>query len=114
MAFPSRFCVIHCLQQAADALVRGVRHGLDEAGNNRRPLDVIGRNIGVPSGQLVADMGTGARLVFTSPMVVRSGEQLHVRPASLIKSLAHRRSAGLARGAYAHVGSRVALGMCHY
>ena len=82
--------------EAADALVRGLRHGLDEAGNNRRPLDVIDRNIGVSSGLPVADMANGASLVFTSPVVVRSGEQLHVRPASLIKSLGNRLE-GLAR-----------------
>jgi hypothetical protein len=76
--------------EAADALVRALRDGLDEAGNNRRRLDVSYREVEVFTGLPVPDMSGGASLVFTSPVALRSGENVHVRPASLIKSLGNR------------------------
>ncbi|WP_417847048.1 CRISPR system precrRNA processing endoribonuclease RAMP protein Cas6 [Thalassospira povalilytica] len=77
--------------EAADALVRALRHGLDQAGNKRHHLVVSHRDVEQSNGVPVpADMPGGARLVFISPVALRSGEELHVRPASLIKSLGNR------------------------
>lgn len=76
--------------EAADALVRALRGGLDEAGNRRRTLIVAERQIEIASGIPVPDVSSGAMLAFMSPVALRSGDALHVRPASLIKSLGNR------------------------
>jgi hypothetical protein len=81
--------------EAADALVRGLRRGLDGA-SSARPLLVAARSIDGAEGLPAASLPLGARLRFITPLELRSGDEAHLRPASVIKSLANRAS-GLAR-----------------
>lgn len=81
--------------EAADGLVRGLRRGLDGP-NGARPFDVAERAIETAEGLPMAALPLGARLAFRTPLELRSGDDAHLRPASVIKSLANRVS-GLAR-----------------
>lgn len=80
--------------EAADALVRALREGLD-GGPERRALAVTSREIVAAQGLDAADLSAGALLRFLSPVALRQGKRLHVEPASLLKSIANRIS-GLA------------------
>lgn len=80
--------------EAADALVRGLRQGLDGV-SGRQPLRVAGREIVTANGLETADLSAGAILRFLSPVALRDGDRPHVDPGSLLKSIANRIS-GLA------------------
>jgi hypothetical protein len=75
--------------EAADALVRGLRAGLDGPGA-RVPLGIAGRAIERADHLQPIDLVGGAILRFVSPMALRDGQTLHVQPASLLTSLANR------------------------
>jgi hypothetical protein len=90
--------------EAADGLVRGLRRGLDGP-NGPRPFEVSDRTIEAAEGLPMAQLPLGAQLAFRTPLEMRSGDDAHLRPASVIKSLANRAS-GLARW---H-GLRLAIG----
>ena len=81
--------------EATDALVQALRNGLD-TGATRRPLEVAARTVSGVEGIPVPDLSAGAVLRFLSPMALRSGQNEHIRPASLITGLANR-VGGLAR-----------------
>ena len=81
--------------EASDALVRALRHGLDESGNRQRKLEVSDRLVEHATGLPLPGPLASASLTFQTPVALRSGEALHVRPASLLKSLGHR-ATGLA------------------
>ena len=82
--------------EAADALVRALRGGIDVAGGRRLELEPVTRWIGVTEGVAAAPpSGARLRLAFVTPLILRQGDRSHADPESLIKSLANRVS-GLA------------------
>lgn len=81
--------------EAADALVRALREGLDGR-MGRRPIKVIEREIDRADGIPIADLSSGAMIAFHTPFVLRSDQTGHVDPVSLFTGLGNRLS-GLAR-----------------
>lgn len=82
--------------EAADALVRALRGGLDMAGDRRMVFAPVSRSIETSFGDVAPPpAGAALRLSFITPLALRQGEVTHADPASLIKSLANRIS-GLA------------------
>ncbi|WP_128292287.1 CRISPR system precrRNA processing endoribonuclease RAMP protein Cas6 [Afifella aestuarii] len=75
--------------EAADAMVRALRNGLDTH-DRRRPLKVTDRRVGLASGLPAAEAGAGLLLSFVTPVALRSGAQMHVRPESLLTGVANR------------------------
>lgn len=82
--------------EAAEAMVRALRGGLDLRGDRKQLLDVTDRDIGLSIGQTLPGPMAGAIAQFLTPFQMREGADLHVKPGSLLKSLALRLS-GLAR-----------------
>lgn len=75
--------------EAADALLRGLRNGLDEK-QRRRPVPIGHRTVTAAQGVPLTDLRHGAILRFRSPVTLRQGDAVHLRPASLLKSLSIR------------------------
>lgn len=82
--------------EAAEAMVRALRGGLDLRGDRKLVLEVSDRDIGLSIGQTLPGPMAGAVARFITPLQMREGADLHVKPGSLLKSLALRLS-GLAR-----------------
>ena len=82
--------------EAADALVRALRGGLDMHHDRRLALEPARREIAVSEGLPLPAPGHAAILEFLTPLVLRQDQTAHADPASLITSLANRVS-GLAR-----------------
>lgn len=82
--------------EAADALVRALRGGLDMGRDRRAALDPVRRDIAVSQGLPLPEPDRGTVLAFQTPLVLRQDQTAHADPASLITSLANRVS-GLAR-----------------
>lgn len=82
--------------EAADALVRALRGGLDMGRDRRAALDPVTRDIVVSQGLPLPDPDQATVLTFQTPLVLRQDQAAHADPASLITSLANRVS-GLTR-----------------
>ena len=82
--------------EAADALVRALRGGLDMGSDRRLALNLIRREVAVSEGLPLPEPDQDIVLEFRTPLVLRQDQAAHADPASLITSLANRVS-GLAR-----------------
>lgn len=81
--------------EAADALVRALRGGLDQ-GQTRTPVAVAGRDIELIDGLMPPLGERGLALEFLTPLALRDGQDVHANPVSLLTGLANR-VGGLAR-----------------
>lgn len=82
--------------EAAEALVRALRGGIDLVGDRRQPITVTARRIEEARGLTLPTALPASHLVFETPLQLRQGEDVHADPGAFLKGLGLRIS-GLAR-----------------
>lgn len=82
--------------EAAEALVRALRGGIDLVGDRRQPVTVTSRQIEEAQGMALAAALPAGVLAFETPLQLRQGEDVHADAGAFLKGLGLRLT-GLAR-----------------